>query len=56
MKENMFDVLIYLFENYLENKIETLPDTDVIRSELLEAGFAQPEVSKAFNWLLSGIS
>ena len=53
MKENMFDVLIYLFENYLEDEIESLPDTDVIRSELRDAGFAHPEVSKAFNWLES---
>ncbi len=53
MKENMFDVLIYLFENYLEDEIEILPDTDVIRSELVDAGFALPEVSKAFNWLES---
>ena len=39
MKENIFDVLMYLFENYMEDEIEMLPDSDVIRTELLEAGF-----------------
>ena len=53
MKENIFDVLMYLFENYLEDEIETLPDSDVIRTELLEAGFESLEVSKAFDWLES---
>lgn len=53
MKENIFDVLMYLFENYMEEEIEIFPDTDVIRTELLEAGFQQMAVSKAFDWLAS---
>jgi Smg protein len=53
MKENIFDVLMYLFENYMEEEIEIFPDTDVIRTELLEAGFQQLEVNKAFDWLES---
>ncbi|EIC28135.1 MULTISPECIES: DUF494 domain-containing protein [Methylomicrobium] len=53
MKENIFDVLMYLFENYMEGETEILPDSDVIRTELLEAGFEQIEVSKAFDWLES---
>lgn len=53
MKEDIFDVLIYLFENYLDDEIEMFPDTDVIATELLDAGFEQPEVSKAFDWLES---
>ena len=53
MKEDIFDVLIYLFENYLDNDSESYPDTDVIASELLEAGFQQPDVNKAFDWLES---
>jgi Smg protein len=51
MKENIFDVLMYLFENYMEDDLDTLPDSDVIRTELLEAGFEQIEVTKAFDWL-----
>lgn len=53
MKETVFDVLIYLFENYLDDDSDHIPDADVIKSELLEAGFQQPEVNKAFEWLES---
>ena len=51
MKENIFDVLMYLFENYMEDEIDMLPDSDVVRTELLEAGFESCEVNKAFDWL-----
>jgi Smg protein len=53
MKENIFDVLMYLFENYMEDEIELLPDSAVIKIELQEAGFEQIEVNKAFDWLES---
>lgn len=53
MKENVFDVLIYLFENYMGDESELTPDPDAIRTELLEAGFPQQEVNKAFDWLES---
>jgi Smg protein len=54
MKEDIFDVLIYLFENYMDNEaFGEFIDSDAIQTELLEAGFEQPEVTKAFNWLES---
>ena len=53
MKENIFDVLMYLFENYMEDEVEILPDSDLIKTELQEAGFEQIELSKAFDWLES---
>jgi Smg protein len=53
MKEDMFDVLIYLFENYLDREIEMFSDADAIATELIDAGFNQPEVNKAFDWLES---
>lgn len=53
MKETIFDVLMYLFENYMEGEIDILPDSDAIRTELMEAGFDQIEVNKAFDWLES---
>jgi Smg protein len=53
MKENVFDVLIYLFENYMDSDVDQAPDPDLIRTELLEAGFPQPEINKAFEWLES---
>lgn len=51
MKENVFDVLIYLFENYLDRAAEQAPDPDEMRTELLEAGFPQQEINRAFDWL-----
>ncbi len=51
MKENIFDVLMYLFENYMEEEIELPPDSDIIRTELLEAGFESYQVNKAFDWI-----
>ena len=51
MKEKIFDVLIYLFENFMEDDMDRLPDNDAIRTELLEVGFEQLEIMKAFDWL-----
>jgi Smg protein len=53
MKENVFDVLIYLFENYMDDETDLTPDPDAIRTELLEAGFPHKEINKAFDWLES---
>jgi Smg protein len=53
MKETIFDVLMYLFEHYMEDELEILPDSDSVRTELLAAGFAQIEINKAFDWLES---
>lgn len=51
MKENIFDVLIYLFENYLEDDLDLIPDSEGIKTELVQAGFEQTEVNNAFDWL-----
>jgi len=51
MKENVFDVLMYLFENYLDSEVGHGPDEDTLREELLQAGFPVGEVDKAFAWL-----
>ncbi|MCP1673312.1 Smg protein [Natronocella acetinitrilica] len=50
MKENVFDVLMYLFENYIYDD-EPQPDRESLESELFEAGFQQLEIRKAFTWL-----
>ena len=44
MKENIFEVLIYLFENYLETVDDAITNSNKIRDELLSAGFEQKEV------------
>lgn len=52
MKENMFDVLMYLFENYyMDDEIEMNPDRESLHTELLEAGFPPAEINQAFDWL-----
>jgi Smg protein len=51
MKENVLDVLMYLFENYMYEEPETDPDRESLQSSLLQAGFSQVEINKAFEWL-----
>jgi len=51
MNENVLDILMYLFENYFAEPEEEEPDQGALESELLEAGFTEPNVRKAFSWL-----
>jgi len=51
MKESILDVLMYLFENYMNDEIEFDTDEESLRDELEEAGFHKGEISKAFLWL-----
>ena len=39
MKENVLDVLMYLFQNYMDDEVDIDPDRESIQSELLAAGF-----------------
>lgn len=50
-KENVFDVLMYLFENYMDEGPEFQPDQGALTHELSLAGFHKGEISKAFLWL-----
>jgi Smg protein len=51
MKENILDVLMYLFENYMNDEVEIDKDEESLRVELQQAGFHQRQISKAFDWL-----
>lgn len=51
MKENVLDVLMYLFENYMDSEIAMFPDQESLKMELMDAGFTHNEVDKAFDWL-----
>jgi Smg protein len=53
MKENVIDVLLYLFENYIDTDDTNKPDKDTLELELERVGFQQLEVNKAFDWLES---
>jgi Smg protein len=44
----MFEVLVYLFENYLEADIR--PDQGTLTRELSAAGFDQDDIERAFDW------
>lgn len=50
MTDSVLDVLLYLFETYSDQDPGT-PDQDVLRDELLRAGFGEPEVDSALDWL-----
>jgi Smg protein len=51
MKENVLDVLMYLFQNYMSDDMDAEPDRDTVHDELLEAGFPAREITQAFEWL-----
>ncbi len=38
MKENVFDVLMFLFDNYLEDDYEITTDQDRLKDRLVDAG------------------
>ena len=51
MKEDVLDVLMYLFENYMDDETTFDTDPEIIKSQLSEAGFLNSEINKAFVWL-----
>ncbi len=51
MKENVLDVLIYLFENYMFDEEEYEPDQETLALELSQAGFERSMIDRAFDWL-----
>jgi len=51
MNEDIFDVLIYLFENYMDSDIDIDADTDTLKTELKAAGFNSKNIIQAFEWL-----
>lgn len=51
MKENVLEVLMFLFENYMIEGAEFQPDQEILTAELHQAGFGHGEINKAFDWL-----
>jgi len=51
MYENMVDVLIYLYENYMDGEHQPPVDQDALEDELSQAGFSSDEIHKALHWL-----
>ena len=50
-EEKVLDVLMYIFENYMDDSHEFSPDQDALIIELSQAGFPKGEINKAFDWL-----
>ncbi len=51
MNENVVDILIYLYENYMDGEQAPPSDQNELRDELTQAGFPTREIDKAFTWL-----
>lgn len=47
----MVDILIYLFEHYMDGEGPPPTDQDELEHELTEAGFSAGEIVKALHWL-----
>jgi Smg protein len=51
MKESVIDVLMYIFEHYIDDDQPAEPDRENLEGYLLEAGFDTQQVGRAFDWL-----
>lgn len=51
MRETALDVLLYLFQSYVDGDYEVEPDRAALEKELRDAGFPHQEIDKAFDWL-----
>ena len=51
MKENVLDVLTYMFESYFYEEADNMFNRETLLEELVEVGFDHKDVEKAFNWL-----
>ncbi len=51
MKETVLDVLMYLFEAFVDSEDELEPDRNELRDELERAGFGAREIERALDWL-----
>ena len=51
MKQSVFDVLMYLFENYIDDDSARQTDPEELKALLHDAGFGKNHITKAFDWL-----
>jgi Smg protein len=51
MKESVLDVLMYLFESYVDSQDEPEPNRHELKQELGRAGFHDREIERALDWL-----
>jgi len=51
MKESVLDILIHLFENFLDADDDSAPGRDTLKQELEQAGYPEAEIDRALAWL-----
>jgi len=51
MKQNVVDVLMYLFENIITDENPVLPENEHMFDRLEDLGFPQHDILLAFDWL-----
>jgi len=51
LKQNVLDVLIYLFETYSDDDSIQPPDREELESELIRAGFEEESIERALKWI-----
>ena len=47
----MFEILMYLFENYMDGSVALNADEATIVTELEQVGFSRGEIGRALDWL-----
>lgn len=47
----MFEILMFLFENYMDGSVALNADEDAIVTELEQAGYTKGEIGRALEWL-----
>ena len=51
IKQSVVDVLMFLFERYLDEDNEAMDERDDVSGRLEEMGFHNREIDRAFDWL-----
>ena len=51
MKETILDVLMFMFQSYVEDNEEVELDKESLHKNLTDAGFSSHNIEKAFDWL-----
>jgi Smg protein len=53
MKDSVLDILIHLFEDFLDAEDDSTPDRDTLKQELEQAGYPEADIERALVWLES---
>lgn len=53
MKESVLDILIHVFENFLDADDDSAPSRAALQQDLEQAGYPEADVERALTWLES---